>query len=188
MRTLTILGMVIAFGMVAALPFKRYQTIQDASTMDTNATGPIGPAQGNSDILIEDVPLGDINIPSLAVSPGKQWPPPLPNRRIQMPLTYEELSVPVQASMHDPERFDATVKAQEAIRAKRKPDLPPKVQPMQTTAEEASKLRVDSSAPKSILVSLAPSNSLAPPTGTSNVQRLPADSNVDRQRHWIRQP
>ena len=110
MRNLTIGVLLIAGGTAAALPFRRYQSIQDASLEPTQATGPTQSALGNIDLeMLVRQAQTPIDVQSLALQPTQpRWPlPGEVSRTLKTPQQYDAVVVPVDLSAND-QAFNAT--------------------------------------------------------------------------------
>lgn len=118
MRTLTLGVLIVAGGTLAALPFRRYRTIQDASTEPVQATGPTQSAMEQTDLrmLVDSspstFPASATAIDHALTSKPPSWSAPAPptrRRTASMPLTYEDLAVPIDQPASVQQRFSATV-------------------------------------------------------------------------------
>ena len=121
MRTLTLGVLIVAGGTLAALPFRRYRTIQDASTEPVQATGPTQSAMEQTDLrmLVDSspstFPASVAAIDHALTSKPPTWSAPAPptrRRTANMPLTYEDLAVPIDQPASVQQRFNATVEYQ----------------------------------------------------------------------------
>jgi hypothetical protein len=199
LRTLTLGVLIVSGGILAALPFRRYQTIPDASTGPAQATGPTQSAisERSLKMLVDSKSAGS----SEALSPPELpiWTPPeQPKRRSEsIPLTYEDLLVPIDRPDNVQQRFSATVEARQS-----QPDnsrLPELVMPaleslaLSQQHEIESRIAVvgvDADRPRANSRESQREATLASATWRSAATDAlpPADQTMRRQRHWIRQP
>lgn len=191
MRTLTFGVLIVAGGTLAALPFRR-QSSNPVAVPNTNATGPIGPTMGREEMLIEDIP--EVGLPSLAITPKNEWPRKIEaTRQIEMPLTYEDLAVPVETQIRDTEQFNATEPVQKSRRAKEDKfvSAAPRMKPANVINENEATLSTPSSQPQSILISAQTPAALptdAKPPHSDAPPLPPKKAMNDPVRKWIRQP
>ena len=127
LRTLTLGVLIVSGGTLAALPFRRYQAIPDSSTNPVHVTGPTNSAlqMGPPDAITQDafrhpqasdaMPPGSILAThSPAIEAARQQPRPQDGilasrqRRSDVPLTYEDLMLPIEMPEVVQERFNAT--------------------------------------------------------------------------------
>ena len=212
MRILTLGVLIVSGGTLAALPFRKYQAIPDASSAPAQVTGPTRSAldPADSSVLVTNdspantppsnspegrfVPL-DTSLLDTAVLTSNlpPWQPNAPSptlRNADIPLTYDDLAFPIEPPPPIARRFNATVPIREqALEQERVSAL---VMPamdqlavtqqleLQQVAESVRTLsdRLNQSRAKGSLAS----------SRDANVDRLPDDTLVDRDRHWIRQP
>ena len=101
---------------MAALPFRRYQAIPDASAVPAQVTGPShsaldGPVPGRrSDAVVRESPnAAELNDAVLASHVPTWQPPTAPRpRQLDVPLTYDDLAVPIDQPKPIQDRFNAT--------------------------------------------------------------------------------
>ncbi len=112
LRSLTFGVLIVVIGTFAALPFRRYRATQQPLP-PTEATGPTQSALGGLEfeMLVEDSTL-EAGFPSLALPTAEAWQSP--KRQIRMPLTYDDLGVPLMLPPAFHENFSATSTAQAA--------------------------------------------------------------------------
>lgn len=99
-------------GTLAALPFRRYQSSQDASIAPAAVSGPSNSAL-DSHPSTDPVQMAAVT-PSLDSLPT--WDPapaPTQSRQPDIPLTYEDLALPVDQPAAIERRFNATARVQE---------------------------------------------------------------------------
>lgn len=205
MRTLTLGVLIVSGGTLAALPFRRYQTIPDASAEPVQATGPTQTAIESTELRIlvnaqDAQSQAELNQTLVAQLPPWSTPAePRQTRSVNMPLTYEDLAVPVDAPAAVEQRYSATVD----YREKRQPDpstaanelIMPRIESLAVTKQDEIRSRV-------AVVDVEQKNSepanrdwtgaatLASASSRAVVEKtLPdPDSDSTRQRHWIVQP
>lgn len=199
MRTLTLGVLIVSGGILAALPFRRLQTIPDASTGPAQATGPTQSAISDSSLqmLVDSPTTGSAEVAPPADLPT--WSPPAqPQRRdTSIPLTYEDLLVPIERPDAVEQRFSATVSAQQGQQDDGR--LPAIVMPaLESLAltqqveikSQISVVEVGSDHPQSNSRETHPPTTLASASWRSAATDAspPADQTTRRERHWIRQP
>ena len=217
MRTLTLGVLIVSGGTLAALPFRKYQAIPDASSAPAQVTGPTQSAldQSNNSVLVTN--------DSLAKEPPKQtseerfvaldtaaldaavldasvvasnlppWQPNAPSptpRSSDIPLSYEDLALPIDQPPPIVKRFNATVpiREQQLERERVSELVMPAMEQLAVTqqlelervAESVRSFTSEQSSGKA-KGSLASSRE-------SSIEPLPSESPNDRNRHWIRQP
>ncbi len=199
MRTLTLGVLIVSGGILASLPFRRYQSIPDASTGPVQATGPTQSAMTDTslkmlvdspaDSSVEEAPLAEIPI----------WSPPQPppRRSVSSPLTYEDLLVPIDRPGEVEQRFSATASARQAQgEAGRLPTLVmPAVESLALSQQDELKSMIaviDVDPEQRQAKSREPQHeaTLASTSWRSGTPEAapPADQTTRRERHWIRQP
>ncbi len=102
LRTHVLGVLIVSGGTLAALPFRRYQPIPDASAAPTQVTGPTQSDIGDTKLhMLADHSgsdeASDAAASDLLVAQLPHWTPaaaPQP-RHVTIPLTYEDLAVPV---------------------------------------------------------------------------------------------
>ncbi len=202
LRTLTLGVLIVSGGMLAALPFRRYQAIPDASSAPAQVTGPMqsvleshqpaalaiidrsgsGTAETNCGDFLLATPLdrtgGHRQNVALDRSP----------RRANIPLTFEDLQMPIAQPDLIKERFNATA----PIRAERldqermaelvMPALESLAIEQVEQIQQAATRFAEASRPKAkVAGSLASSQQ-------QHLDPLPKTDSSERPRHWIRQP
>ena len=186
MRILTIGALIVAVGTFAALPFRRYRA-KPQTVPPTEATGPTKSTLDGLDfeMLVEDS-AANAEFPSLSLPPAT--PLISRQRQIQMPLTYDDLAVPLKLPPSFNENFSATSTAQQA-EASSERSTSSRLQSATITDESKSKLTANSDAPKSVLADeteIQPARLVSSPAVDPVNEQLPAPS--PQPRHWIRQP
>jgi len=209
LKTLTFGALIVASGTLAALPFRRYQAIPDASSAPAQVTGPMQgvlestpqattfSSQGESNSATVQLAAGGDMKPTPSTYPNptyrsanswRQHSLERPRRRAEIPLTYEDLEV--QIDLPDPikERFNATVPIR-ALRLdqERMADLVmPAMESLATNQIEqiqkaAAKFAQGTRKSPSVTSSLASSRE-------QSLDQLPKADPSNQTRHWIRQP
>lgn len=199
MRTLTLGVLIVSGGILAALPFRRYQTIPDASLGPAQATGPTQSAISDTSLQMlvdsqtassaEETPAADLPI----------WSPPAqPQRRnASIPLTYEDLMVPIDRPDQVEQRFSATVSARQSRQDDgRLPEIVmPALESLGLTQQDEIKsqisvVAVDTDRPQSMSHDTHRKTTLASASWRSGATDAlpPSDQTTRRERHWIRQP
>ena len=194
MRNLTLGLLIVASGTLAALPFRRTQSV-DPPIPETSPLDPVSlsnPAFPSPIGMLVDQSEPQAEWLDRLVPEPRETPPPWQNQReLSAPLTYEELAVPITRPEKIEQRFSAT-------------------QPVQTSAphnliEANSNRFIASAAPlvnsnvrtqnqpeqeRSVLIAEpAEQTTLAStPLGESTLEQLPKQETSERQRFWIRQP
>ena len=201
MRTLTLGVIVVAGGTLAALPFRRYQAIPDASSAPAQVTGPMqsvlessSPAAVASDLDSYPAPgpvsYGDYVPTDLTQrrSLDRRAASQMMRRRAEIPLTYEDLEVPIDQPEPIKQRFNATAQIRaELLERERVAGLVmPKmeslaVEQIQQIEKVATRFAEEAPDLPKVSGSLASSRE-------AHVDRLPKSTDANRQRHWIRQP
>ncbi len=200
MRILTLGVLIVTAGTVAALPFRRYRAIQN-ELPPTAATGPTVSSLGGFQLdPIGDRPASNADFPALAMpSTGQLADAPAANRQIQMPLTYDDLAVPLELPPRFGESFSATALAQQ------QPDSPAlhdrsarRMRPLSLVDSDAvgqADARGQSLLPNSGQGQVGnekskASNAISKLISSPIVEPLPEPlpASTPKQRHWIRQP
>jgi hypothetical protein len=200
LRTLTLGVLIVSGGTLAALPFRRYQAIDDASSAPIQVTGPSHSALDSPQL--ESVEAGSpvdatsdqgLTDSGLLVAASHPWAEPvIPRepRRIDIPLTYEDLAQPIDQPAAIQRRFSATARAREKqLERKRVTEL---VMPAMESLAVSEQQQLERAMAASDVPSttsratgtLASSKSSSDPT----LAPLPEVTPAERQRHWIRQP
>ncbi|MFK8110575.1 MAG: hypothetical protein AB8B91_00145 [Rubripirellula sp.] len=214
MRTLTLGVLIVAGGTLAALPFRRYQAIPDASAEPVHVTGPehsaltVPPSQlaeSSADPVSEETLASlqaqvlSIEVPRFqrqSVSIAPESP-----RSIDVPLTFEDLMDPIDQPSPIKQRYSATTPIRaEAIERERVAGLVmPEMESLAASQVEAFNRSLVESKPQRLGTSQAEgapvqntpraSASLAS-SREETIQRLPQAQTPPetRVRHWIRQP
>jgi hypothetical protein len=194
LRTLTLGVLIVSGGTLAALPFRHGPSPSDASTTPATVSGPIHTLLDSIPEAPSDsaVALADHRLDSLP-----SWQPtsaPRPPRQPDIPLTYEDLALPIDQPSVIEQRFTATARVRDKLRAGETPinesaDVALVMPEMETlTLEQRDHLE---SLPPATLPPAEPraggrlaSSSPAGP----RFQPLPQPEPETRQHHWIRQP
>jgi hypothetical protein len=189
--------LIVTAGTVAALPFRRYRAIRN-ELPPTAATGPTVSNLGGLRLdPIAERPASQADFPALAM-PSSQWgDEPLKDREIQMPLTYDDLAVPLELPPKFGESFSATSVAQAG--AGSKPLVgsgPQRMQPVAIVHSDAAGKAgtqgqsllsgSEQAGDENSQASRAISQLISSPIVESLPEPLPASA--PRERHWIRQP
>ncbi|TWU59854.1 hypothetical protein Poly51_01270 [Rubripirellula tenax] len=199
MRNITLGVLIVAGGTLAALPFRRYQAISDDRQRPGAASGP---TESSLDLALpEQVAQGDsgLHLPlpqSLPVWPRTERPEPLP-REVNVPLSFDDLLVPIDQPNPIRQRFAATTDVHRdderrlnAIALEMPPasEIAPEVQEeLRRRLDFATPKKFENIAPKSVAGAAQGSLASAPWTA-SPPDRLPKPSPTTDARHWIRQP
>ena len=156
LRTLTLGVLIVSGGTLAALPFRRYQAIPDASNSPVHVTGPTNSAlrMGQVDALTHDTfhppQITDALLPGSILAshstadettpPEAHAQPPadqastLPSRkrRPDVPLTYEDLVLNIEIPEVVQDRFNATAAVQSIQKEKERlaNQRPPRMETM----------------------------------------------------------
>ena len=220
LRILTLGVLIVSGGALAALPFRRYQALPDASSAPAQVTGPM---QG----ILEHSVL-DSNASATVASHGSvnqeyvdssandlqsfapTYPAPHHPRRLQVeqnprraniPLTFEDLQVPIDLPDPVKHRFSATtpIRAEqlelERVAGMIMPELETlaesqiqEIQSVATRFAESAKLEAqEQQRADNVNVSARVTGSLTSSRPTA-LDKLPKETHTDRDRHWIRQP
>ena len=131
LRTLSLGVLIVCGGTLAALPFRRYHSIQDASAEPSQVTGPsqtelqstqFDPSRASNaerfpslvQSQFEDRFAGYADSYAVASSPATKR-----QRQLDIPLTYEDLATPIDPPAAIEQRFSATVGVREKQAAQR---------------------------------------------------------------------
>lgn len=200
LRTLTLGVLIVSGGTLAALPFRRYQAIPDASSAPLQVTGPSQSALDSPqlDSVESDAPPDGaggqkVDNSGLLVATSRPWTQEVSARaprRIEMPLTYEDLAQPIDQPTAIQHRFNATTRArEEQLERNRAAEL---VMPaMESLAvEQQQQLEQAVAALEAQSATSRATGTLASSTSSSDrgLDQLPKAAPSERQRHWIRQP
>jgi hypothetical protein len=239
-RNLTFGALVLVVGTVAALPFRRASVDTDPDrTKSTLATGPVSElAISNNSVTYDQLYMTPESTAATSASHSYGGPPaslasefrsanqlrgipsgaqPQPRRDLRLPLTYDDLAVPLSTPHYTDGRFEAFAGQKSGPQAPaQSPDQfanDARFQPLPVTAappsaparspwEIASDLPgsiLDPAAPPQHTTARPPEQPTEPAPPGSVAGRLASDSRlveqtavkpeaVDRPRHWIRQP
>jgi len=171
---------------LAALPFRRYQSTPDASAAPAALSGPAQSA-------LDKMPKAEADHSTIAVSSLDAlptWnpePAPQPPRQIDIPLTYEDLAMPIDQPAAIQQRFNATaaVRQQQIERQRESGLVMPSMEAMTLDQREQietlpAPTATDEGRAGGQLASSTPSE--------PQFQPLPQPLPETRQHHWIRQP
>jgi hypothetical protein len=226
LRTLTLGVLIVSGGTLAALPFRKYQAIPDASSAPAQVTGPTQSAldsadssqlvtnpwpadQPSSDASLEAINAGALasNLPPWHPLATSQAP-----RSVDIPLTYDDLAMPIDPPPPIAQRFNATVPIrqqqleQQRVSALVMPamqqlaatqQLEPQrvsalVMPAMQQLAATQQLELQRVAESVRTLSDQQNDSKAAGSLASSrdrsLERLPKVAPVKRDRHWIRQP
>jgi hypothetical protein len=199
LRTSTLAALVIAGGTIAALPFRRFSSDMDEPAP---ATGPTSSVLGEAEFPILKSVAHDRHQSqiSAAPSPGQRielppWdastPDIEPERRVDLPLTFDDLMLPIDRPRPIAEQFEAVVDRSVA------PEPPPSDRRQQVSdrfsgvvSEPENEPRIQSapSLPPAVSGSLATSKIPAEPDKPVSTDPPLAPKPAVRDRAWIRQP
>lgn len=215
MRRLTLGALILGGGTLLALPFRRHPSPDASSINDANQQNVVDSYDDESLAMLVREVTKDVEVP-LVFEPQTDYLPAEPTPAQQyLPLTYDDLAVPVQRDPYYEDRFNASAAVVENVEnAKRIAQL----EQMFAQTEFANAdlaARVNGSSPTNAipadpslgdfgskftnahLASTASSAKLAAQQESgrkSILSQLPPPDGVDgesgaeRQRHWIRQP
>ncbi len=195
LRNITLGVLIVTGGALAALPFRRLQIDSDASMGPREATGPTQSAL--------DLPsLGSLAASDIERTPDEvPLPDTLPvwrsdararttNRRMDAPLSFDDLMVPIT----DPEpirrRFSATTSETDRRVVLEMPPLdalPPTMQVELNRKIAASPMLPERPGSDSHTPTVSGSLASTPWQAPSG-DRLPTPTDPPNDRHWIRQP
>lgn len=194
MRILTFGTLIVVIGTFAALPFRRYRANQEALPA-AEATGPTRTTLGGLEFeaLAAD-PSAQAELPALSLPTSSEWESP--QRQLRMPLTYDDLAVPLTKRPEFDEKFSATATAQSAKKPNPNSGLTATQTRLQSTSvvsEAASPSTITGA--NSVLVADDQSAS-ATATKTVGLVRSPVVQPIPQrkpqaepvERHWIHQP
>ena len=209
MRIVTVGVLIVAGGTLAALPFRRYQTIPDASSSPGQLTGPshsiLHDESAESQLAIESMPSPPMPKPGEFNQSTPSWAPPSQRprapRQLDIPLTFEDLSVPLVAPDPLKERYSATVDVQRERRQRQRVEeltmpsidtlAPGQLQQIHEAASQFAPPLPDPRAGGSLASAGSPPPSVQPrPTfqPEARIRGAARSAQPSRQRHWIRQP
>ncbi len=209
MRTLTLGVLIVTGGTLAALPFRRYQSIRDASSGPVQTTGPTESALGSSKLeMLVDLNASEarrdaspVDILAMELSAGAASTPP-PNRHVSIPLTYEDLAVPIDHPDAIAQRFNAAVGLNPTVDAHQVPLQDEQSAGLVMPRLESLTLSQQDEIQSLVSVIDARNTTVQADTGViprsatlasassreRNIQRFPASESSPREKHWIRQP
>ena len=208
LRNLSLGVLIVCGGTLAALPFRRYESIPDASNSPTQVTGPARSVLHASEL---DTEPDAERLPSLAemdplIRPrdafyAAETPPPRRRRSVDIPLTYDDLAVPLDQPKPIRDRFNATTTVRKhQLEEERIAELvmPPmeslpiaEQQELNRVADTFAEPRSSGRGRASGRFASSPSASNSPFRSDGKISVLdttPAMQEGARQRHWIRQP
>ena len=199
LRILTIGVLIVSGGVLAALPFRRYQAIPYASSAPLQVTGPAQSALDSPQLDgVESGSLagGELDPTKacaefMAVAARQPWDKAAisPERRsVDIPLTYEDLATPIDLPAAIRRRFNATAPVREKeLERQRVAEL---VMPAMESLAVSQRQELERAkiAATSESGSRKATGTLASAPSERNTQRLPEASTDQRTRHWIRQP
>ena len=174
LRTLTLGVLIVSGGTLAALPFRRYQAIPDSSTTPVHATGPtnsalqMGAINPVSDAIFSPPQMADAILPGSILAthvdtdgPGELQQPhsnsldqitkfAKTERFPDVPLTYEDLMLPIEMPEIVRERFNATaaVKSIQMDKDRLADNEMPRMEPMTTTSADPANSPLFASNPR----------------------------------------
>jgi hypothetical protein len=191
LRTLTLGLLVASGGTLAALPFRRYPVLPDASSAPAQLTGPTRSALDKPAIDEPEVETAAhvSMLASLPPLPGLDSPLPVPNAppqrlRMDVPLSYEDLALPLDQPPVIDERFNATTKVHRQRLEQERVDLVmPDIESL--AAKQQKELQ---RAATTAQQQLATGTQASSERRDAQIERLPESSPAERERHWIRQP
>lgn len=219
MRTASIAALVIAGGTLAALPFRLSPTPPD---FDEAATGPSHSVLDETQSHIADLAIftpSDVQPPPVrtvarrrSYVPAPDWTldqTSQPSRPDDMPLTFDDLMIPIDSPAPISQRFDATMDSATPRRDFRNVEPTPSQQRQPAVIEQPSSPRERSvgtvassrlpNDPRRSMPAtrefepqretMMPSESLQSlPANTLSTNPLPENNFRVRQKHWIVQP
>ena len=214
LRTLSLGVLIVCGGTLAALPFRRYHTLHDASVEPSQVTGPsqselqstqFQPVQQDDGTKLTSLVEGrlDDRLNAYADSYALTSSPlPKQRRQLDIPLTYDDLAVPIDQPQPLMERFNATAPVREQqLEAEKIAELvmpPMEALPLHQQEELSRVAENFRTAPDSHRARAAgrlasrSSGHLAGASNDSNTASqwgsLSTPDETQRQRFWIRQP
>lgn len=213
LRTLSLGVLIVCGGTLAALPFRRYHSIHDASAEPSQVTGPsqtelhstqFDPTRASdaerltslSQSQIDDRLSAYADAYAVASSPANQR-----RRQLDIPLTYEDLAVPIDQPKPIMERFNATAPVrQQQLQAEQIAQLVmPPMESLPVHQQEELHRVAESirSQPEAGRAAGRLASASAPPLGrgfasdahaASTYEPLQQPGETERERFWIRQP
>lgn len=207
LRTLTLGVLIVSGGVLAALPFRRSNCVPDASDGAFQVTGPTPSTLGEHrlELLAEMSP--DAAIGSDPIADLTPWSTPADSRRCSasIPLSYDDLVVPIDRPATVQRRFGATSEAQRGLTGGpsstsggNRSDPPALVMPpldvldptqqdalaFSETVIETETTRLDSAASSGQVASFTSTSARVVSEGAATA----VTDSPQRRRHWIRQP
>lgn len=206
MRTLTLGVLIVSGGTLAALPFRKYQAIPDASAAPAHITGPTQSALDSVETtqlvnnrVTTDPRPSEVHEQTLAAlettlaSTEPRWqpePPALRPRNAEVPLTYDDFALPIDPPPPIVKRFNATVPIrEETLDRERMAALVMPAMEELAVKEQLELQRVAESARE--IVAAAEQSRATGSLASSrekHVEHLPESTDTERDRFWIRQP
>ena len=201
MRTLTLGVLIVSGGTFAALPFRRYHGIPDASATPVQVTGPT-----HSALDAAEPGSGVFNALATGESPGDavaeleglaaklpSWSEavaPQPPRRVDIPLSYEDLAQPIDPPVAIEERFNATstVREKQLQRERVAGLVMPAMESLAVAQQQQLQQAADSLSAVGAQTPPASASLASTSSRDQHLERLPRAEPVERDRHWIRQP
>ena len=207
LRTLTLGVLIVSGGTLAALPFRRYQALPDASSAPVQVTGPRQSALDDA-AKMDAITPETLNPVTRSLAEVDAPPPPHPDpvrvlattlapksvriepdrRQVDIPLSFEDLSQPIVPPAPIEQRFNATarVRQKQLTREHAAGLVMPAMESLALSQQEELSRVVESvnqTKTRRVESSLASTQSRE-----SDVQPLPERAAAERQRYWIRQP
>lgn len=205
LRTLTLGVLIVTGGTLAALPFRRYQAIPDASSAPAQVTGPMQSVlQSNAAVdIAADRSQQQSAFDSASYGYGRSTGAydsiahrravtQITRQRADIPLSYQDLEIPIDQPDPIKQRFNAAapIRAEQLARERAAGLLMPAMETLAASQvdqiEIAANQFVDASIDNAkVTGSLASARD-------ADVEQLPqgkgSQQDADRERHWIRQP
>ena len=207
MRTLTLGVLIVSGGTLAALPFRKYQAIPDASSAPAQVTGPTQSALDQSDnsvLVTNDSPAKEPPKPTTeekfvaldtAFLPSNlpPWQPnaPLPtSRSSEIPLTFDDLAFPIEPPPPIAQRFNATVPIREQTLEQERVSalVMPAMEQLAATQQLELKQVAESVRTLSDRLNESRATGSLASSRDTGAETLPDETPGNRDRHWIRQP
>ncbi|MGB7323341.1 MAG: hypothetical protein WBD31_00615 [Rubripirellula sp.] len=198
MRNLTLGVLIVTGGALAAIPFRRHNSMSDDTLPPGTATGPsisaldFPPPDSIASTLDSDLPL-----PGSLPIWHRGGLPKLPPRQVDVPLSFDDLMVPIDQPKPIRQRFAATSenhrekRDQERITSLEMPPLnaiaPAMQEELQRRLDFATPEKFQDIAPKPT-TRTAHGSLASAPWLASPPDRLPKPTAPADDRHWIRQP
>lgn len=195
MRNLTLGVLIVTGGTLAALPFRRYHIQTDGPIQATGPSQSALDADANRGLASErdsETAVGSPQLLTESLPPWRQTVTPPPTRRIDIPLSFEDLLIPIDHPGPISDRFNATadVRAKQLQRERAVAMEMPPMESLAVTLQEELRNKIHASQTRSMdqpdTDQGAPS--LARAAAHPTPQRLPKPDIEHSDRHWIRQP